>query len=247
MNKISELHSHIGKMKSVAVREFGSSLIVAPHPDDETLGCGGTIALLRQNGISVHFLFVSDGTMSHPNSLEYPAPRLMKVREEEAKQAVLTLGGDVKNIEFLRLKDTQVPNEEDDLFMETVQKIVKWMDKIKPETVFVPWEKDPHRDHQATWRIMSEAMKHVQAKPRFLEYPIWLWELGKPEDLELIDRMEKFTIDIAETLDIKKRALAAHVSQVTPMIKDDPEGFMLTPEVIAYFDIPRELFFESVH
>ena len=247
MDKISELHSHIGKMKSVDVREFGPSLIVAPHPDDETLGCGGTVALLRRIGIPVYFLFVSDGTMSHPNSVEYPAPRLMKVREEEAKQAVLTLGGDMKHIKFLRLKDTQVPNEEDNLFMETVQDIVKLMDKIKPETVFVPWEKDPHRDHQATWKIIAEAMKYVQDKPRFLEYPIWLWELGNPEDLELIDRMQKFTVNIEETLDIKNKALAAHVSQVTPMITDDPQGFMLTPEVIAHFDIPRELFFESVH
>ncbi|WP_170982710.1 hypothetical protein [Dyadobacter frigoris] len=40
-------------------------------------------------------------------------------------------------------------------------------------------------------------------KPRFLEYPIWLWELGKPEDMELLDQMKKITVDIEETLEVK--------------------------------------------
>ncbi|MEO6685962.1 MAG: PIG-L deacetylase family protein [Dyadobacter sp.] len=245
MDQISELHSRIGKMKSVKVEEFGSSLIVAPHPDDETLGCGGTVALMRKNGIPVHFLFVSDGSMSHPNSKKYPAKRLTKVREKEAKNAVLTLGGQVDHMEFLRLKDTKVPHEHDNQFEETVQKIVKIIDEIEPQSVFVPWQKDPHPDHQATWKIMSEAVNRAKIKPRFIEYPIWLWELGNPKDLELLDRMKKFTVNIEDTLGMKNKALAAHTSQVTHMIDDDPEGFMLTPQVIAHFDIPRELFFES--
>lgn len=246
MDQISELHSHIGEMKSVKVEEFGSSLIVAPHPDDETLGCGGTVALLRKNGIPVHFLFVSDGSMSHPNSKKYPSEKLTKVREKEAKAAVLTLGGEIENMEFLRLKDTRVPHENDSQFKETVEKIVKIIDDLQPQTVFVPWQRDPHRDHQATWKIMSEAVNKAKVKPRFIEYPIWLWELGNLDDMESLDRMKKFTVNIEETLEMKNKALAAHTSQVTHMIDDDPEGFMLTPEVIAHFDIPRELFFESV-
>lgn len=245
MDQISELHSHIGKMKSVKVEEFGSSLIVAPHPDDETLGCGGTVALMRKNGIPVHFLFVSDGSMSHPNSKKYPAKKLTQLREKEAKAAVLSLGGEVDHMEFLRLKDTRVPHENDSKFEETVEKIVKIVDDLKPKTVFVPWQKDPHIDHQATWKIMSEAVNRAKVKPRFIEYPIWLWELGSAEDMELLDRMKKFTVNIEDTLDMKNKALAAHTSQVTHMIDDDPEGFMLTPEVIAHFDIPRELFFEA--
>lgn len=245
MNPISELHSQMGEMRSVGVEEFGSSLIVAPHPDDETLGCGGTVALMRKNGIPVHFLFVSDGSMSHPNSKKYPAEKLTKVREKEAKTAVLSLGGEVDHIEFLRLKDTMVPHENDNLFEETVGKIVNIMDDLQPQTVFVPWQKDPHRDHQATWKIMSEAVSRSKIKPRFIEYPIWLWELGSPEDMEFLDRMEKFTVNIEDTLEMKNKALAAHTSQVTHMIDDDPDGFMLTPEVIAHFDISRELFFES--
>jgi LmbE family N-acetylglucosaminyl deacetylase len=148
-------------------------------------------------------------------------------------------------MEFLRLKDTKVPHENDNQFHETVKKVVKIINDLQPKTVFVPWQKDPHVDHQATWKIMTEAVRQAKVKPRFIEYPIWLWELGNPEDMELLDRMDKFTVNIEDTIEMKNKALAAHTSQVTHMIDDDPEGFMLSPEVIAHFDIPRELFFEA--
>ncbi|GLU54857.1 hypothetical protein Dfri01_43180 [Dyadobacter frigoris] len=50
---------------------------------------------------------------------------------------------------------------------------------------------------------MFEAVNRAKMKPRFLEYPIWLWELGKPEDMELLDQMKKITVDIEETLEVK--------------------------------------------
>jgi len=245
MNKISELHGQIGDMATVPAHEFGASLIIAPHPDDETLGCGGTAALLRRQGIPVHYIFVSDGSMSHPNSKKFPARKLAQLREKEARHAVKILGSTKDDMDFLRLKDSLVPHEQDSQFDETVDKMVKLINQIRPESVFVPWEKDPHCDHRATWKIMTEALKHVKEQPRFLQYPIWFWEMGNPDDLALIDEMKKWSVNIEETLDIKNQALAAHVSQVTHLIDDDPEGFMLSEQVIAHFNIPREIFFES--
>lgn len=245
--EITELHNHIDVLEKIRVQDLGASLIIAPHPDDETLGCGGTVALLRKYDIPVHFIFVSDGTMSHPNSKKFPELKLRKLREKEAKEAVLALGGDKDCMEFLRIKDTRVPHRNDPDFMETVARIAKSILAIQPETVFIPWQKDPHRDHQATWEIMSEVWSKLENKPRVLEYPIWLWELGNPEDVEVIDQMKKLAVNIEETLPVKNKALSAHVSQVTAMIDDDPEGFMLSEQVIAHFNIPTEVFFESVN
>jgi len=247
IKEITKLWSQLGDLEAVDVKKFGISLVIAPHPDDETLGCGGTVALLRKLEIPVHFIFVSDGTMSHPNSKKFPESKLRKLREKEAKDAVVTLGGDSECMEFMRIKDTRVPNREDADFSDTVHRMIKSINLIQPETVFVPWQKDPHRDHQATWEIMSEVLKKLDVKPRVLEYPIWLWELGDPEDVASIDQMKKLTVNIEETLPAKNKALTAHVSQVTRMIYDDPEGFILSPEVIAHFNIPTEVFFESIN
>ena len=86
-----------------------SILIVAPHPDDETLGCGGAIALLRQLNISVKVSIVSDGTKSHPNSLTYPPPALKKLRERESLAALAILGVAPEAVTFLGMPDGAVP------------------------------------------------------------------------------------------------------------------------------------------
>ncbi len=67
-------------------------LIVAPHPDDETLGCGGAISLLCRQGYDVNVPIVSDGTGSHPNSQKYPAPILRWIRSQETLTALAILG-----------------------------------------------------------------------------------------------------------------------------------------------------------
>ncbi|TKT93228.1 PIG-L family deacetylase [Dyadobacter frigoris] len=93
---------------------------------------------------------MSDGSMWYPNPKKYPSEKLTRVREQEAKTAVLILRAEIAHMEFLRLKDSMVPHENDNQFQETVEKIVKIIDDLQPKTVFVPWQKDPHRDHQAT-------------------------------------------------------------------------------------------------
>ena len=67
-------------------------LVVAPHPDDETLGCGGLISLLAQNGRVFYIVFVTDGSASHRNSSAWPAARLATQREREASNALACLG-----------------------------------------------------------------------------------------------------------------------------------------------------------
>ena len=65
----------------------GTCLILAPHPDDESLGCGGLIAEATDLGLAVRLIFVSDGTGSHCNSLLFPKLRLRRERELEANRA----------------------------------------------------------------------------------------------------------------------------------------------------------------
>jgi LmbE family N-acetylglucosaminyl deacetylase len=228
------------------LKGWGSVLVVAPHQDDESLGCGGAIALLRQAGVPVHVVFTSDGSMSHPNSKQYPAERLVKLREEEAVEALQILGVPVTNITFLRLKDSRVPALNSNGFEEAVDLMQTLLNRIQTQTILVPWQRDPHPDHRATWQITHMAMQRANLPIRKLEYLVWLWERAENDDLPKPGEVSVWQLNIEPVLSLKRQAIAAHVSQTTPLITDDPDGFMLSPEVLAHFNKPLEIFIEQL-
>src|ERR1700712_111201 len=70
----------------------GTCLILAPHPDDESLGCGGLIASCVAAGRTPLVVILTDGAGSHPNSRTFPPDRLRAVRAQEARDAVGCVG-----------------------------------------------------------------------------------------------------------------------------------------------------------
>jgi LmbE family N-acetylglucosaminyl deacetylase len=239
-------YDNASELTGTELSNLGSVLVVAPHQDDESLGCGGTIALLRQRGIPVHVVFVSDGSMSHPNSKQYPAEKLMLLREQEAINALQILDVHADSIMFLRLKDGKVPAAGNERFEEAVDIMHTLIDRIEPQTIMVPWQRDPHPDHRASWQIVYEAMQRSDRSIRKLEYLIWLWERAAQTDLPKPGEVLVWQVDVKPVSVLKKQAIAAHVSQTTPLITDDPEGFTLSPEVLSHFDKPTELFIEQL-
>ncbi len=227
-----------------AIADFGSTLIVAPHPDDESLGCGGAIALLHQLGISVEVLVVSDGTQSHPNSLRYPAPALRDLRERETLAALAVLGNKVA-VTFFRLKDGAVPNRNSNDFDFVVTRLQKYLSSRSLQTVFLPWRFDPHPDHRATWELLTTAIDTANLSLRQIEYLIWDWDPLQRKDATLPVNVKPWRLDISTVLDLKQQAIAAYRSQTTDLIDDDPQGFRLTPEMLAHFAHPWELYLEQ--
>lgn len=234
-------------LEAEAVISWGKTLVIAPHPDDESLGCGGAIALLRKYECEVAVLTVSDGTLSHPNSKKYPAPKLRELREREMIAALDILGVSEQDVTFLRLKDRNVPGESADGFTAAVKTAQKFLAKIEPQTVLIPWRRDPHPDHRASWQIFSRAVGNRENDCRVLEYPIWLWEMAQPEDLPFEEniRIYRLKVDAASSA-LKHSAIRAHVSQTTTLIDDDPQGFMLSPEVLTHFDRASEVYLEEI-
>ncbi len=226
------------------LESWGTTLVVAPHPDDESLGCGGAIALLRQRGQAVSVLFVSDGSMSHPNSKRYPPQVRRDLREQEAQTALKILGVVNQDITFLRIPDTRVPVPSSDNFAEAVIIIRKQLERLRPQTVLVPWRRDPHGDHRATWHLLRAAVDQYKMPVRWLEYPIWVWESTQPDDLPTPADGRWFRVDVSKVLPQKGRAIAAHVSQTTQLIDDDPEGFTLDPRMLEHFTQSYEYFLE---
>jgi len=228
-----------------AVAEFGSTLVVAPHPDDESLGCGGAIALLRSLGYAVRVLVISDGTLSHPRSCRYPAPALRALRETETLSALAILGVEASKVTFLRLKDGSVPTPEAAKFDQAGSLCRNYLTRLAFKTIFLPWRADPHPDHRATWQLIHTARADLRLSPRLIEYPIWDWDPIQRANSPNADHVTGWRLDISTVLELKLKAIAAYRSQTTDLIDDDPEGFRLKPEMLANFARPWEVYLEE--
>ena len=242
-----------------------SILVVAPHPDDETLGCGGAIALLRQLDLDVKVAVVSDGTQSHPNSFAYPPYALKQLRERESLAALAVLGVEPAAVTFLGMPDGAVPfvlhqdgmveadavtrghgdgeiNKRIQEYRAAIFSICQYISDLTPSIIFLPWRKDPHPDHRASWQLVTTACKRLNYKPRIIEYPIWDWDKEQRQDFP--DSVNAWRLDITKVIKLKKQAIAQYRSQISDLIQDDPEGFRLSPEMISNFTQPWEIYLE---
>jgi len=238
--------SEIESWKAETVVGWGKTLVVAPHPDDESLGCGGAVALLRKFGNEVTVLTVSDGALSHPNSKKFPPLKLRDLRESETIAALEILGVSADKITFLRFPDGNVPGEHSNDFAAAVTLVRDYLKKVSPQTILLPWRRDPHPDHLASWQMVKAAIIEFGGDYRVLEYPIWLWERAENADLPEEKNIKIRRLKINEAAVQKQAAIRAHASQTTDLIDDDPDGFQLSGEVLAHFDGAFEIYFEEI-
>jgi LmbE family N-acetylglucosaminyl deacetylase len=218
----------------------GGLVVIAPHPDDESLACGGLIAQACAEGRPTTVIVVSDGTGSHPRSRIYPRARLRALREAEARQAASALGLAPRRLNFLRLPDRYVPSE-GVLARAAVNQIVTAAMKINAPALFVSWRHDPHCDHRAAYRLARAAQSALGIA--LYEYTVWGAKLRPSRRVTPVS--SGFRLQISGHRARKRRAIAAHKSQVTGMIGDDPTGFRLSRADLARFAGPFEAFIAS--
>lgn len=217
-------------------------LVVAPHPDDESLGCGGLIATLAWKGTAFRFVFVTDGGASHRHSQSWPRPRLAARREAEATEALRRLGVGAETRLFLGLADAAMPSAHSSDWQSAMDRVVALVRTFEPDLALLPWRRDPHSDHRASWTLARSAIHCAGCHPLVLEYAIWLEELGASDDYPRNHEAEAIRFDISHALSLKRAAIAAHATQTTALIDDDPDGFFLAPATIARLTQPVETF-----
>jgi len=180
----------------------GPVLVIAPHPDDESCGIGGTLALHRRQGDPVTVVFLTDGANGDPDGRHGEA--IAEVRRREAERAAEILGG--LETRFLGLPDgCEVSG--DDLAM-VAQLLDDIADAVQPDLVYVPWAGEAHTDHANACAALSLCLDsragNADKRPfRVLEYEVWS---PLPAD---------YVIDITATAELKRRAMLAHASQVS--------------------------------
>lgn len=222
--------------------DIGNLLVIAPHPDDESLGCGGLIAMLKAAGSSVSIIFVTSGSASH-TSLTHPPSVLSKMRESEAVKACSDLGVHLPDIHFLRAPDSELTGlRERDLSL-LVKEIIVIFGDTNFSSIALPWRRDPHPDHRAVNSIGNMVLKRIRTSVTKLEYPIWLWVNGTEDDWPIVGEAVPYRLNIEPVFQQKWRAIKRHRSQLGGIIYDDPNGFVLTEDLLEPFNIGTEYFF----
>lgn len=225
--------SHLAQLTVIdildLVPEGSRAVIVAPHPDDEVLGCGGFLQLLAAAGRPLQLISVTDGSASHPGSRRWPVERLSAVRPQESVEALRRLGLPLHSLKWLRggFADSHVAARE----MELADFIAR---HLRPsDVVFTTWREDGHCDHEAVGRASAAAVQRVGATLH--ELPVWTWHWATPED-SLVPWQRARKILLPPPLVARKRhAIHAFVSQ----LEGDPHIGL--PPVLAPYVIDRLL------
>ena len=182
---------------------------------------------------------MTDGAASHPGSSAFPPARLARVREAEVREAVRILGHGERT-HPLSLPDGATPTPGLPGFDAASERLGALLTDLAPQTVVVPWRRDPHPDHVATWHLAHACRDAVW---RWLEVPVCAWHRGDGA-APRTDEATPWRLDVSSVRDVKARAVAAHVSQTTGLISDSPDGFVLTPDLLAPFERPWELYLD---
>ncbi|PPF27595.1 PIG-L family deacetylase [Rathayibacter tritici] len=186
--------------------EIGRVLVVVAHADDETLGCGGTIALARRLGLAVDVLIATDGAAAHGDR----DAGLAAERRREARAALAELGPDI-GLAFLEVPDSATPEHR-----ECIAREVRERASGTPGSVLLlsTWTGDGHRDHRILGEVCAD-IAHELGHP-LLAAPIWLWHWAVPEDPEVPwDALVRLRLD-DELLERTRRARSRYPSQTRP-------------------------------
>jgi LmbE family N-acetylglucosaminyl deacetylase len=193
-------------------------LVLAPHPDDESLGCGGLIALACAHRLPVQVAILTDGAASHPGAAAWPPARIAALRQQEARAAAAALGLPKERLAFLAAPDGQAPHE-GPAFARLAAKLAGLAQACDVATICATWIGDPHPDHAAAAHLAAAVAARLGL--RHLAYPVWTWAAPDAADLPTPPAAGA-RLNIAAVLPLKRRAIAAHASQTTPLIADPP-------------------------
>ena len=243
----------------------GGALVVAPHPDDETFGCGVAVLRKRDRGEPVTVVLASDGRHSHGGNAD-AAARLAAERDIEVRRACARLGVPDEDIVRLDLPDGGLEAEVDVL----ADRAGELIGRLRPRHVFTPVSCDGHVDHNAANLAVQRALADGGRSVEVLEYPIWLWthwpwtrvrgatpgvlRRGLVDPVTRLREARPLLVDTEGYRIRKAEAIAEYVSQVRPGPAGEPpalsaafvDRFLGRHEVFLPFGALRHLGREEV-
>jgi LmbE family N-acetylglucosaminyl deacetylase len=212
------------------------ALVLAPHPDDEVLGCGGTVIRKRDSGARVRIAWLTDGRKSHAHLID--AQELASLRREEARCAAERLGVAGEDTVMLDFENGKLAEQQ----AAAAAAVAAVVSEHRPDQVLLPCPWDVWPDHLATTEC-GRALRASGYEGRLLGYPIWFWDRwpwtarrvgARPPRTALralaghwrLWREFRLMVDISDVLERKRDALRCHRTQME-RLNDDPRWVTL--------------------
>jgi len=175
-------------------------LVIASHPDDEVLGCGGTLYNLKKKGAKISVLFLSDGESSRKHS---KINKLILQRKKQATEAARILG--IKKLFFGNFPDNSMDTVP---LLKIIQFIEKHIKKIKPDTIFTHFESDLNVDHQITSKAVVTACRPIKKQT---VKSILFFEILSSSEWNISIKNKSFKpnyfVDVSKSIKFKLKAL----------------------------------------
>ncbi|RZT87250.1 LmbE family N-acetylglucosaminyl deacetylase [Pseudonocardia sediminis] len=217
---------------AVEVSALGHLVVVAAHPDDETLAAAGLLRAAHAAGARVELVVATDGEAALPEVTGLDRAELGRTRRAELHTALDRLGLGTTPVTWLGMPDSAL--DADDLTA-ALRPFLRDADAC-----LAPWEHDPHPDHAAAGRAAAAA---APEGVRGWGYPIWACTAVEPDHPSIPwPQADRHVLDDGDRA-AKRHAIDAFVSQTTPLATGGRA--VLPPEVLEHFRGDGELFFRS--
>lgn len=217
---------------AAAIRPAGRVVVVAPHPDDEVLGVGGTLAVWAAAGTPVLVVAVTDGEGSHPDSPTLGRATLTERRRVERRAALGVLGlGPDPAVRRLGLPDGGVDAGAVEAALRPI---------LDPTDVcLAPVEVDGHPDHDAAGLGARRAADAAGA--HLATFAVWAWHWARPGRDDPLFRGARRIVLPPSALRAKVAAIACFTTQIAPLSADPRDAAVLPEAVRARFTRPFEV------
>ena len=187
--------------------KFRNILVIASHPDDEILGCGGTLYNFKKKGAKISALFLSDGESSRKSS---KIKKLILDRKKQALKAAKIIG--IKNLIFGNFPDNSMDTVP---LLKIVQFIEKRIKTIKPDIIFTHFENDLNIDHQITSKAVITACRPLKNQT---VKSVLFFEILSSSEWNISSKNKNFKpnyfVDISKSLKFKLKALKCYRREI---------------------------------
>jgi LmbE family N-acetylglucosaminyl deacetylase len=219
-------------VRAIPIRApFGRSMLVlAPHQDDEIIGCGGALALQLEAKRPAHILFLQDGGNEH-EAVGMTREQLVALRNSESERAALAIGAGAP--QFLGWQDLAAAAT---TIAEQVRGVIV---ERNVDSIFAPFVLDNHPDHRIANYILADALRGLDRTVRIFGYEVW--SLCIPNVIVIIDDVIRRKMDALSCFAYANQAVDYSQSTIgLNMYHSRKLGAGMCRYAECFFEIPNQ-------